>query len=192
VDDPRSTSPKGAQTAARILAAATAVLARDGMSGATLGRIATEAGVDKRNVTYYYGSREALLVRVVQAVAERIRTGAEAALEAAAPGEATIVDTIWDEIVSQPEFVRAYITLLGGGGETPDVQEALAELKRTYVVMIARQIARARSDHAPREDDAQLATLIVAVLRGLVLEWAEAGDSPALRGGLGRVNALLG
>jgi AcrR family transcriptional regulator len=48
------------------------VLARDGFGGTTLGRIAAEAAAEKRNVLYYCGTRERLMVTVVHNLGARI------------------------------------------------------------------------------------------------------------------------
>jgi AcrR family transcriptional regulator len=65
-------TPKGDRRAASILRAATTVLARDGFGGATLGRIAAEAGAEKRSILYYFGTRERLMVRVVHSLGRQI------------------------------------------------------------------------------------------------------------------------
>ena len=162
------------------------------MGGATLGRIAEAAGVDKRNITYYYGSREALLVRVVKAVGERIAQGIETAINTdQQTRERTTAEIMWAGITSEPELARAYITLLGGSAETPEIDHALQELKQTYLQMIARQLAHTTTNGQPADDPEHVAILILALLRGLLLEWAETGNSPALKNGLERVNTLL-
>nr|WP_216671384.1 TetR family transcriptional regulator C-terminal domain-containing protein [Mangrovicoccus sp. HB161399] len=72
------------QTVARILAAAERVFADYGYAGASISRIAAEAGVPKSNVVYYFETKERLYRRVVsdifeiwRAAADRIRPGSE-------------------------------------------------------------------------------------------------------------------
>lgn len=182
---PEPSTPKGRSTAARILEAATVVLARDGMGGATLGRIADQAGVDKRNISYYYGSREALLVRVVQAVGEQMARGMEATI---GESERSNAEVLWSGATSEPELARAYITLLGGSAETPEIDHALTALKQAWLHMISSRLA-----HAGHPDDARddLASLVLALLRGLLIEWTETGDGPVVDATLRRVDALF-
>ncbi len=179
---------KGQRSAARVLQAATTVLARDGYGGASLGRIAEEAGVDKRNILYYYGTREALLVRVVQTVGERVADYIDAAVGPTdSPQQLadSLVDTMWSGITSAPELARAYFALIGSGN--PRVEEALHQLKSAYLHLIARQLQN--HDHTTwrlRGDLPGIATLCLAALRGLLLEWTETGDTPTIAASLQR------
>jgi AcrR family transcriptional regulator len=175
--------------------AATNVLARDGFGGATLGRIADEAGLDKRNILYYYDTREALLVRVVQAVGERVAEHIEAAVgEVETPVQLAdaLVDAMWSGITSAPEFARAYFALVGGGAGSPEVEEALRALKDAYEQLIARQLqAVAHTRWRLRDDLAGMVTLTLAVFRGLLLEWTETGDTAASAAGLRRLKRAI-
>jgi len=179
---------KGQRSATRVLHAATTVLARDGYGGATLGRIAEEAGVDKRNILYYYGTREALLVRVVQTVGQRVADHIDAAVGPTATPQQladSLVDAMWSGITSAPELARAYFALIGGGASNPPVEEALHELKNTYLHLITRQLQD--YDHRIwrlRGDLPGIATLTLAALRGLLLEWTETGDTPTITASL--------
>lgn len=175
-------TPKGRRGAARLLAAATVVLARDGYAGASLRAVAEEAAMDKRNVLYYYGTREALLVRVVQDVGERIAAAVEGALSSGRPAE-DVVDALWNGITAEPELARAYVALLGGGAGAPEVEEALSELKQRYLRLLRDTLPLGRAQ------DSSL--LYFAVLRGLLLEWAESGETADLRESLKAAKALI-
>lgn len=182
--DRQPLTPRGAQTAARILDAATTVLSRDGFGGATLGRIAEEAGIDKRGVLYHFGSRAALLVRVVQTVGERIAANVDA--EVRTTGSAQPAAVLWAGITSEPQLLRAYFALVGGSAESEEVAVALHDLKDTYVLLIARRL------HGDETGDAAPIASVVALalLRGLLLEWIETGDGPAIDAGLAELAAL--
>lgn len=54
-------SPKGAKTLAQILEASLRIFIRDGHSGLSMRKVAEEAGVAVGNVSYYFGSKRALL-----------------------------------------------------------------------------------------------------------------------------------
>lgn len=188
-------TPKGQRGRERGLRAAATVLARDGYGGATLRRIADEAGVDKRNLQYYFGTREALLARVVQTVGEEAATNIDALLHPEADVRATIdlsVDAFWAGITSDPELARAYFALIGGGAGTPEIEDALRELKRTYAELVKRMVTVIESTGAVVSDDLDgLVTVVLATLRGLLLEWSETGDDALAHAGLIQLKALL-
>jgi AcrR family transcriptional regulator len=186
---------KGQRTAARILVAATRVLARDGFGGATLSRIAEEAGLDKRNVLYYYDTREALLVSVVQTVGERVAAHIEVAVgEISTPDElaGVLVEALWSGITSAPELARAYFALVGGGADSSEVEEALRKLKGAYERLITRQLQSiSHTRWRLRDDVPGMVTLTLAVFRGLLLEWTETGDTTATAASLRRLRRSI-
>jgi len=121
-------------TRARILQAATLEFHRFGLGGARVDRIADEAGVNKRMLYYYFGSKDALFLAVLEAVYEQIR-GEERALELDRldPAEAIrqLVSFTWNYYLEHPEF----LTLLNS--------ENLHEARHL------KQSARVRSLHSP-------------------------------------------
>jgi AcrR family transcriptional regulator len=185
-------TPKGRRGAERLIEAATVVLARDGYGGASIGRITDEAGVPKRMVAYYFGTRQALLACVVQrltaGIASEISAGA-----AGAPDDATAawVDAVWAGVTATPGLARAYIALLGGDrdGETSD---ALAEVERTFLALVdglVRDTERAGGQLVVERDAFGL--MAFALLRGLTHHWVESGDTPALAESLRQTKRLL-
>ena len=62
------------RTQAAILAAATQEFARHGLGGARVDRIAARAKTNKRMLYYYFGSKEALFLAVLESAYARIRT----------------------------------------------------------------------------------------------------------------------
>lgn len=182
--EPRSRTAKGEREAERMLGAATVVLARDGFGGATIGRIGAEAGVDKRMVLYYFGTREALLAEVVRRLGERVAANVAAAVAELDVPEAVTsagIDALWTGGIEEPELPRAYMALLTSSGESPEVQAALTALKRVFEQLFAERVdaLEARGFELLEDRDA-FVKFMFAVLRGLVLEWAEEGPSEAL------------
>ena len=77
---PRATRAAGRQTRSALLDAATRLCADHGLSGVSAAGIAREAGVFPSQVTYYFGSKEALFVEaacrgMLYAAAEVERAG---------------------------------------------------------------------------------------------------------------------
>lgn len=187
--DAISLTPKGRRTATKLLDAATVALARDGYGGATLGRIAAEAGLDKRLVVYYFGGRAALLAHVVQRIGERIVANVEADLIAVPDpraAAATGIERLWAGVIAEPEVPRAYLALLAGGSdEGPEVAEALDALRAEFVALAARQLrAREATGQPVANLDPSHVLFVFTVFRGLLLQWSEDGESAAVRYGL--------
>lgn len=57
---------RGDRTRAAVLVAARRRFAEDGFEGATIGRIATDAGVSEPTVSFHFGSKAGLLVAVIE------------------------------------------------------------------------------------------------------------------------------
>ena len=142
------------QTRTRILQAATMEFHRLGLGGARVDRIAESAGVNKRMLYYYFGSKDDLFLAVLEAVYEQIR-GEERQLQLArlAPAEAIaqLVSFTWHYYLRHPEF----LTLLN----SENLHEA-RHLKRSdqvqslhspFVEMLAEVLDRGRAGGVFRE-----------------------------------------
>jgi AcrR family transcriptional regulator len=158
--------------------------------GATLARIAEEADVDKRMVLYYFGSREALLAQVVKWLGERVAVQVEKALEEVSsilgPGPVADVgvDALWGASLAEPALPIAYMALLTGTRDER-VRQALREIKVTFLSVFVRHVeALEAQGYLLTVDRDGYVRFAFALLRGLVLEWAEDGDSAVLRAGL--------
>lgn len=194
-DQSAGLTPKGDRRAASILQAATTVLARDGYGGATLGRIATEAGADKRSVLYYFGTREKLLVRVVHDLGGRIADSVREATPANAGPDQTldeIVTATWTGVTSDPQLVRAYFALVAGDVEAGDVDDALNVIKGIYRNLMRDQLVMLENaGWTLRGDLDDSASALFALLRGYLLQWLEEGPSALQRGGLDQFRGLI-
>lgn len=96
------------QTQARILEAAKAEFARSGLGGARVDRIAEVAGVNKRMLYYYFGSKDDLFRAVLEAVYAHVRESEKALrLEEIEPAEAIrrLVAFTWQYQLQHPEFL---------------------------------------------------------------------------------------
>jgi AcrR family transcriptional regulator len=188
-------TPKGDRRAASILRAATTVLARDGFGGATLGRIAAEAGAEKRSILYYFGTRERLMVRVVHSLGRQIaETVREATPVVEDPNELldAIVKTTWEGVTSDPQLVRAYFALVAGDVEAGEVDDALNTIKEIYRSLMRDQILALQAAGWTLSSDLDVAAnALFALLRGYLLLWLEEGDIALTGGGLQQFKALF-
>lgn len=96
------------RTRAKILEAATAEFTKHGLGGARVDRIAKRAGTNERMLYYYFVSKDALFLTVLESVYIRLAE-AEAALDLGhlEPVEAVtrLVGFIWNYYIDHPEFI---------------------------------------------------------------------------------------
>jgi len=92
----------------RILKAATEEFARFGLGGARVDRIAARAGANKRMLYYYYGNKEDLFLKVLEARYAHIRR-AELSLHLLdldpVQGMRRMVEFTWNYYLKHPEFL---------------------------------------------------------------------------------------
>ena len=92
----------------RILQAATEEFARYGLGGARVDRIAVRAGANKRMLYYYYGNKEDLFLKVLEARYAHIRR-AELGLHLLdldpVQGMRRMVEFTWNYYLKHPEFL---------------------------------------------------------------------------------------
>jgi len=134
----------------RILQAATEEFARYGLGGARVDRIAVRAGANKRMLYYYYGNKEDLFLKVLEARYAHIRR-AELGLHLLdldpVQGMRRMVEFTWNYYLKHPEF----LTLLNS-----------ENLHRGRHLKRSRDIA---AMHSP----------LIALLRDLLLRGERAG-----------------
>jgi len=106
---PRRAVPKDAERSREsLLAAAEREFARSGLGGARVDRIAAQAGLNVRMLYYYYGSKDALFIAVLERAYATIRTAEEALeLDQIEPVEAArrFVRFTWRFQLDHPEFI---------------------------------------------------------------------------------------
>jgi DNA-binding transcriptional regulator YbjK len=165
--------PRGARRREALLDAVLRIVAREGVAAVTHRAVAREAGVTHRLTTYYFRTKEQMLLEAFRQLAtrslertERAARGVAAAGDRRAALEAAI-DAVTDAVLGG----------LRAGGAAAEFSLVLEiprqpELARDYaawqqrVESIVREHARALSSDDPDAD----ARLIAAVLRGFQLE----------------------
>jgi AcrR family transcriptional regulator len=136
-------------TRARILQAATLEFHRFGLGGARVDRIAAEAGVNKRMLYYYFGSKDDLFLAVLEAVYEAIRSEERALeMDRLDPAEAIrqLVAFTWRYYLAHPEF----LTLLNSA----NLHEGRHLKKSTRVQSLHSPLVRMLADVLRRGRDA--------------------------------------
>jgi len=188
-------SRKGERRSLEILEAAMRCLGRDGYAATSLQRVADEAGVSKRNVIYYYGSREQLFEAVVHHVGGRLlERVAEAVSGLVEPADIISrgFHQFWDGLTNDRTLLVAWLGLRTEAITNPSLRDTAAWMGDRFRELLSTVIddALARGRKLLLDRDA-LEVLIFASIQGLVLEYLERGDSPELVSAIGSLQRLL-
>lgn len=186
---------KGERRAAEIVDAALRCLARDGYAGTSLQRVADEAGLPKRAVLYYFGSREGLFEHVVLQLGRRLlRQIDESVVGLDEPADIAVTgfETMWRGMTSDRALVVAWLGVRAEAATNPALARAASHftdgLRRRIAARVDAALERGRRLDAPRD---ATETLILASIQGLVLEYVERGDTPRLREATAAFQQLL-
>jgi AcrR family transcriptional regulator len=182
----------GGDPRARLLAAAVNYAERHGVSDLSLRELAAAIGTSHRMLIYHFGSKEGLLVAVIQAVEEaqrRLISGLSTADPTASPADA--IRMAWRRFADPklwPQerlFFEIYGQALQGRPGTVGLLDSIVE---TWVDLIASPAIHRGTPPATARAEARLA---VAVVRGLLLDLLATGDRPGVDDALERYIASV-
>ncbi len=133
------------RTRQSILDAAVAEFSATGLSGTRMERIALRVGVNKRLIYYYFGSKEALFLAVLEQTYADIRA-AETALRLADLEPATavrrLVEFTWDYHLANPHFLTLLNTENLHGAAHLKQSARIREMNSPLVQLLGDIIAR--------------------------------------------------
>jgi AcrR family transcriptional regulator len=166
-------------------------VAEHGVGDLSLRSLAAAIGTSHRMLVYHFGSKEGLLVAVVQAVEAEQR----AALAALA-GDADLApmdrfQRLWQRLAdpalwpNERLFFELYGQALQGRAHTA---ELLAGIVESWVEPVATDLA---AMGVPPEDARSTARLGVAVTRGLLLDLLATGDRAGVDAAMARFTAMF-
>ena len=168
-----------------IVEATLGALRKNGYAATSLQRIAEEAGTSKRMVLHYFTSRQELFDVVVRRLCRRILEQVEQAVEQADQSAALHdgLDRLWEEIVADPGLHAIFFGLLAESVTDPSLRITISTVRDEYRQLISRVITDSQPEgvHLDPDDIASTATLVLATLVGLTIDFLERGDTPALR-----------
>jgi AcrR family transcriptional regulator len=168
----------GAAARGRIVEAAARCLVRAGIAGATMARIAAEAGVSKALLHYHYADRERLLAEVVSQLGRRV-IGRERAAMDAASGSGT-VDALWEWLDGELSLGELRALLELAMQHEPGVRaaaDAVARARRHAAAETVEQLF-AGLGLTPRMPAALLGEASVAFMDGLAIAAAPQARDP--------------
>jgi AcrR family transcriptional regulator len=158
-------------TARRLLEAARRLLARSGYNSLTLEAIGLEAGENKALVRYYFGSKNGLLLALVDGLVSDTLWQARQRLSALSTREdrARLVVETLETILGDAQSYRLLYDLLPRLLENPAMARQLAELYRAYRDLNTQALWGDRTEEAPvivRD----VAAMTVALTDGLAVQ----------------------
>lgn len=176
---------RGLRTEQAILDATLQSLAARGIHATSLDSIAAEVGVAKSSILWHFGSKEGLLLRVAERTFEEVgRTRARDIMSL--PTVAERSQAVWrqyaETLNTRPALRRVILYLIFESSEgRPELRDRLQRLYRSMRELFAAGMREIVDDPA---QSLGLATLAVATLDGLFLQWLlepEALDLKALQ-----------
>jgi AcrR family transcriptional regulator len=188
----KTLTAKGNRQADAVLEAAIRCLGREGYAGTSLQRIADEAGVQKRMVLYYFGSRERLMATALERLADRFLGDLQEAV-GGLTDPAAVVDALFDALSEQVRdraLLGAYFGLVAESATDQVLRETLDAL-RERAHGLAHQVLDVLEAAGHRLSmERELLILAASVsANGLGLELLERGMTPELERALALARA---
>ncbi|MCK8614670.1 TetR/AcrR family transcriptional regulator [Gordonia sp. C13] len=187
---------KGARARATIARHAADVASAEGLTGLSLGKLATDLGVSKSGVATLFGSKENLQLAAVQAAREvfieHVVTPARSE-PAGMPRLRALVDR-WFDYIGEPVMPGGCFrvaTTVEFDSRTGPVRDAIDADRRDWFTLLEREIRRAQEDgHLAGRDAHSLAFQLDAVVAA-ANTGARIGDETALATARAIVDDLL-
>jgi len=162
---------RGMRSRELVLDAAERVMAEQGFEAATLARVVEEAGIPTSSVYHYYGSKEGILLAVMERGAERFFADLPAwNRRIGGPAEhlTTVLSTTAQTLERHPNFLRLLIVFAvqPPAGDEGEIELVVARVRRLGLDRLREQIAIAFGDDPDSPVTVQLARLALAVIDG--------------------------
>jgi AcrR family transcriptional regulator len=164
----------------QIVEAAIAVIAEKGLPGLSLSEIEHKTGMKRGHLTYYFKTKEDILLAVFDRMMQLMRERAEAE-----PEFCDSQASFWDRFQhllemlvlrppAHPEFGCLQYTFLSQMSHREDFRQRLAHLYEEWRTHMARdlEIEMARCADAPPIEPRTLASLVQAILHGTIMQLA--------------------
>lgn len=162
---------RGVRSRERVLDAAERVMAEQGFEAATLARMVEEAGIPLSSVYHYFGSKDGILLAVMERSADRFFADlprADRRLGRAVEHLRAMTTVLIDTLERHPSFPRLLIVLatqprVGGQDQ---VQAVVGRVRAQALVRLREQIAIAFEDEPDSDLTHRLARVALATIDG--------------------------
>jgi AcrR family transcriptional regulator len=175
---------RGLQSRELVLDAAERVMAEDGFEAATLARVVAESGIPMSSVYHYYGSKDGILLAVMERGAERFFADLPDPDERVAPAArhlTQIVSTVVETLPRHPSFLRLLIVFAIQPPKTEgEVDAVVGRVREMALVRLRKQLSLAFGDDPNGATSDRLARFALALFDGaFVAACADAGATLA-------------
>lgn len=160
----------------RLIEAAAAMVSEAGPAKVTVANVGERAGYSRGLVSHHFGSKRALMQRLVESVTYQFR---EALFDQQQSNDAldelgTLIGIYFDVVSDLQPINRARLVLWADAVANPsdDIRPAMVNADKEFREEIEKRLRQAiATSQVPRNVDAHgLATVIVAMLRGVALQ----------------------
>lgn len=167
---------RGRRSREAVLDAAERVMASDGFDAATVARVVREAGVPMSSVYHYYGSKDGILLAVMERGAKRFfadlpdpehRTGRSA------EHLRTVVSSALETLQRHPSFLRLMVVFAVQPPSAADgeVRTVVGRVREMALKRLRRQIGIAFGDDPSSSATDRLARFALAAFDGAFVAW---------------------
>jgi AcrR family transcriptional regulator len=162
---------RGVRSRALVLDAAERVMAADGFEAATIARVVEEAGVPLSSVYHYYGSKDGVLLAVMERGAERFFTDLpdpDRRVGRPADHLGRVVVTAVRALERHPDFLRLLVAFAvqPSGAGNGRVDAVVGKVRGVALTRLRKQIALAFQDDPRSATTDQLARFALAAFDG--------------------------
>ena len=172
---------RGIKSRELVLDAAERVMAEDGFEAATLARVVEEAGIPLSSVYHYYGSKDGILLAVMERGAERFfadMPDPERRLGRPVEHLTAVVLAAVQGLEHHPNFLRLLVVFAvqPPGGGNSGIDAVVERVRELALQRLCKQIAIAFDDNPRNTTTEQLARFALAAFDGAFLaSQADAG-----------------
>ena len=165
---------RGLKSRERVLDAAENVMARDGFEATTLARVVAESGIPESSVYHYYGSKDGILLAVMERGAERFFADLpdpDPRARRAAEHLSGVVSTAAQTLKRHPNFLRLLIVFAIQPPQTRDgeVGAVVGRVRAMALERLRTEIALALDGDPSSAATDQLARFALAAFDGAFL-----------------------
>ena len=162
---------RGVKSRALVLEAAERVMATDGFEAATIARVVEEAGVPLSSVYHYFGSKDGVVLAVMERGAQRFFADLpEADRRVGRAGEhlRRVVVTVVQALERHPNFLRLLVAFAvqPSGAGNGQIDAVVGRVREVALTRLRKQIALAFQDDPRSATTDQLARFALAAFDG--------------------------
>jgi AcrR family transcriptional regulator len=186
---------RGARSRAAVLDAAERLMAAHGYEAATVSRLVDESGIPLSSVYHYFGSKDGVLLAVMERGAERFFASLPAVdRRSGRPADhlRLVVRTVTAALAEHPDFLRLLVVLAAQPpkGDEREIHAVINRIRRVALDGLAGQIAIAFGAEPSDEVVVRLARFTLAAFDGAFVAW-QAEPSITLDGVLEHLPSAL-